>query len=249
MGQAREPSQWPVPGQRLTPDPSLRPCRLPPAPPVLRESHGDLQTPQLVQASVGSARLKQVSSDRDAYLDRVLIGGREPAVIVMRDYDEGWPSRFGELARRVREALGSRALSVEHIGSTSVPGLAAKPIIDVLLTVADVTDEGAYVPALEATGLVLRSREPHHRMLRTPARDVHLHVYEPGHPAIQDYRDLRDWLTVDGPDRELYAMTKRRLAQQSWRDMKDYADAKSEVIEDVLRRGRAWRASTGSDEH
>lgn len=189
-----------------------------------------------------------MSSDRDAYLDQVLIGGREPAVIVVVDYDAGWPSRFQHFAGRVRRALGARALSVEHIGSTSVPGLAAKPIIDMLLTVADVPDEAAYVPALEATGLGLRVREPEHRMLRTPVRDVHLHVYGPADPAVRDYLDLRDWLTVDGADRELYAMTKRRLAQQSWRDMNDYAEAKSEVIEDVLGRARAWRASTTNDE-
>jgi GrpB-like predicted nucleotidyltransferase (UPF0157 family) len=189
-----------------------------------------------------------VGSDRDAYLDQVLVGGREPAVISVVDYDERWPSRFRELAGRVRRALGTEALGVEHIGSTSVPGLAAKPIIDMLLTVADVTDEAAYVPALEATELELRVREPEHRMLRTPARDVHLHVYEPAHAAVRDYLDLRDWLTVDSADRELYAVTKRRLSQHSWRDMNDYADAKSDVIRDVLHRARAWRTSTRSDE-
>ncbi len=131
---------------------------------------------------------------------------------------------------------------VEHIGSTSVPGLAAKPIVDMLLTVADVTAEAAYVPALESVGFELRVREPHHRMLRTPARDVHLHVYEPDRAEVRDYLDLRDWLRVDAADRELYAATKRRLAQQSWRDMNDYAEAKSEVIRDVLGRARDWRA-------
>ena len=192
--------------------------------------------------------LSEVSSNRDAHLDRMLIGGRESAVIVVVDYDPRWPSRFEEVAGRVGRELGVRALGVQHIGSTSVPGLAAKPVIDMLLTVVDVTDEAAYVPALEAAGLELRVREPGHRMLRTPARDVHLHVYEPAHAAVQDYLDLRDWLTVDGADRVLYAVTKRRLAQQSWRDMNDYADAKSEVIQDVLGRARAWRASTRSGE-
>ncbi len=190
-----------------------------------------------------------MSSDRDAHLDRVLIGGREPAVIEVVDYDERWPLRFRELAGRVRRALGTKVLGVEHIGSTSVPGLPAKPIIDMLLTVADVTDEAAYVPALEATELELklRVREPEHRMLRTPARDVHLHVYEPAHAAVRDHLDLRDWLTVDSADRELYVVTKRRLNQQSWRDMNDYADAKSDVVRDVLGRAGAWKASTRSD--
>jgi GrpB-like predicted nucleotidyltransferase (UPF0157 family) len=120
--------------------------------------------------------------------------------------------------------------------------LAAKPIIDVLLTVADVDHEAAYVPALESAGFLLRVREPAHRMMRTPARDVHVHVYEPGRPEVRNYLDLRDWLRVDAEDRELYATTKRSLARQQWNDMNDYADAKSDVIDGVLTRARAWRA-------
>lgn len=133
---------------------------------------------------------------------------------------------------------------MEHIGSTSVPGLAAKPIVDMLLTVATITNEVAYVPPLESVCFELRVREPDHRMLRTRARDVHLHVYEPDRFEVRDYLDLRDWLRTDTADRELYAATKRRLARQSWRDMNDYADAKSEVIRDVLGRAQAWRAGT-----
>ncbi len=182
-----------------------------------------------------------VGEDRDAYLNRVLIGGREPASVIVVDYDERWRHRFEAFARRVRRALGAQALVLEHVGSTSVPDLAAKPIVDMLLTVADVADEPAYVPALESVGFELRVREPDHRMLRTRMRDAHLHVYEPDRLEVRDYLDLRDWLRVDAADRELYAATKRRLAQQSWRDMNDYADAKSEVICDVLGRARAWR--------
>jgi len=183
-----------------------------------------------------------VDEERGAYLDRVLIGGREPAEIAVVDYDERWLVRFREVAERVRRALGEDALAVEHIGSTSVPGLAAKPIVDVLLTVADVGDEAAYVPALESAGFLLRVREPAHRMVRTPARDVHVHVYEPDRPEVRDYLDLRDWLRVDAEDRELYAATKRMLARQPWDDMNDYADAKTDVISDILARARAWRA-------
>jgi len=183
-----------------------------------------------------------VDDDRDAYLDRVLIGGREPVAITVVDYDEQWFRRFQDTAGRVRRVLDDEALSLEHIGSTSVPGLVAKPIIDMLLTVVEVSDEAAYVPALESVGFVLRVREPGHRMLRTAARDVHLHVYEPDRPEVRDYLDLRDWLHVDVDDRDLYAAEKRRLAQQQWRDMNDYADAKTGVIRDILTRARAWRA-------
>ncbi len=94
-----------------------------------------------------------------------------------------------------------------------MPGLVAKPIIDMLLTVVEVSDEAAYVPALESVGFVLRVREPEHQMLRTAARDVHLHINEPDRPEVRDYLDLRGRLRVDVDDRELCAAEKRRLAQ------------------------------------
>lgn len=180
--------------------------------------------------------------DDDKYLDAVLIGGREPVSVTITDYDESWPVRFAQVQRRVEQALTATALSVEHIGSTSVPGLAAKPVIDMLVTVRSVGDEAAYVRPLEQVGFVLRVREPGHRMLRTPPRDVHLHVYEPSDEAVQNYLDLRDWLRESEPDRALYAATKRRLAQREWSDMNHYAEAKSEVILDILGRARAWRS-------
>lgn len=191
-----------------------------------------------------------MDDERDAYLDRVLIGGREPVTITVVDHDQRWALRMQCVAGRVRRALGEQALAVEHIGSTAVPGLAAKPIVDVLLTVARVDDEAAYVPALESAGFVLRVREPEHRMLRTPERDVHLHVYEPHAAAVLDYLDLRDWLRVDAADRGRYAAEKRRLARQQWRDMNHYADAKGDIIRQILTRARVWRAGTlqsGSD--
>ena len=186
--------------------------------------------------------------DRDSYLDSVLIGGRERASIVIANHDAAWPVRFVELQRRVVHALPTTALSVEHIGSTSVPGLAAKPIIDMLLTVAAVDDEAAYVGALEDAGFVLRVREPGHRLFRTPERDVHLHVYEPSDTAVQDYLDLRDWLRTSEADRALYEATKRELARRAWSDMNDYADAKSDVIRAILGRARSWRRGHGADE-
>jgi GrpB-like predicted nucleotidyltransferase (UPF0157 family) len=161
------------------------------------------------------------SQERIAHLESVLIGGREPVSIVVRDYDPEWPSRFESVRDRIRAALGSPALVVEHIGSTAVPELAAKPIIDVLLTVADTEDESGYAPALERAGFVLRVREPGHRMFRTPERDVHVHVYQHDAPAVTDLLDLRNWLRRAKADRELYAATKRELAQRTWLDMNE----------------------------
>jgi GrpB-like predicted nucleotidyltransferase (UPF0157 family) len=136
-------------------------------------------------------------------------------------------------------------VTVEHIGSTSVPGLAAKPIVDVLLVVEDSGDEASYLPALEGAGYVLRVREPgfeEHRMLRAPAKDVHLHVYSVGSPEIGRYLLLRERLREDEEDRELYARTKRELARRDWPSMQQYAEAKTEVIEGIISRAAAARA-------
>ena len=176
---------------------------------------------------------------RDAYLDKVLVGGREPlAVVTLLDYDPSWVDRFAELHHEISMALRSVALSVQHIGSTAVPGLVAKPIVDVLLTVSHISDEAAYRLPLERAGFGLRVLGSDHRMFRTGARDAHIHVYEPTNQAVQDYLDFRDWLRVDLASRQLYGVTKRQLAQRMWSDRNDYAAAKSEVIQELLARAR-----------
>jgi GrpB-like predicted nucleotidyltransferase (UPF0157 family)/ribosomal protein S18 acetylase RimI-like enzyme len=179
--------------------------------------------------------------DLDDYLRRVTIGALEQPDIVVVDYDPAWPGCFAAHDATIRAALGERARLVEHIGSTAVPGLAAKPIIDVLLVVDDPADEPSYLPALEAAGYVLRVREPdfyEHRMLRTPARDLHLHVFAADSPEVGRYLLLRDRLRRDEADRELYAATKRRLAARRWSTMQHYAEAKSAVIEAIIARAR-----------
>lgn len=168
-----------------------------------------------------------------------LIGGPEHAAIVLEEYDPGWVARFQVEKSRIAFALGARALRIEHVGSTSVPGLAAKPIIDILLVVQDASDEGAYVSALQRAGYVLRVREPEfyeHRMFRTPARDVHLHVFGDRCVEVERMLAFRDRLRAHPADRTLYEDTKRRLASRDWPTMQDYADAKTGVVEDILRR-------------
>jgi GrpB-like predicted nucleotidyltransferase (UPF0157 family) len=170
-----------------------------------------------------------------------LIGEPEKVEVFVVDYDSEWPRRFELERAKITAAIGERALAVEHIGSTSVPGLAAKPIIDICLVVADSSDEASYVPELVAAGYELRVREPdfhEHRMLRTPAHDVHIHVFTVGSVEISRYLIFRDWLRRDDADRDLYASTKRALAQQDWPTMQHYAEAKSEVVEAILSRAR-----------
>ena len=126
-------------------------------------------------------------------------------------------------------------------GSTSVPGLAAKPIIDIVVAVNDITAEEDYLDALLAAGYVLRVREPGHRLVRTPSRDVHVHLFEHGDPAVDEYLLLRDHLRSDAADRTLYETTKRGLLSKRWDDMNDYADAKTDVILAIKARARAAR--------
>ena len=191
---------------------------------------------------------KRSDQELEQYLPQVLIGGIESPVIDLLDYDPIWPQRFAREAAKIHAALGGHEQLIEHIGSTAVPGLAAKPIIDILLVVADAGDERSYLPALEAAGYVLRVREPgfhEHRMLRTPAKDVHVHVFSPDSPEIERYLLLRDRLRRDPADRELYARTKRRLAARRWPSADHYAEAKTEVIEAIIARAAA---AQGGDE-
>jgi GrpB-like predicted nucleotidyltransferase (UPF0157 family) len=162
-------------------------------------------------------------------------------LIPLVDYDPRWPDLFQREADRIRTLLGPRALRIEHAGSTSVPGLVAKPIVDIILAVADSADEEAYVPALEGGGYVLRIREPgwhEHRMLKGPGADINLHVFSARCPEIDRMLLFRDRLQTDAADRDLYARTKLALAQREWRCVQDYADAKTAVVEEILGRAR-----------
>ncbi len=169
------------------------------------------------------------------------IGELEPLTkpVELVDYDAAWPALFKREAERIRAALGDRARLLEHTGSTSVPGLAAKPIIDMTLAVPDSADEAAYVPALEAAGYVLRIREPdwyEHRVFKGPDTSVNLHVFSEGCPEIDRMLSFRDWLRSSSADRELYERTKRELAAKEWRYVQDYADAKTAVVEEIVAR-------------
>jgi GrpB-like predicted nucleotidyltransferase (UPF0157 family) len=171
--------------------------------------------------------------------ETTLVGGVEVRELEVVDYDDGWPAIFAEQERRLRDALGTADVSIEHIGSTSVPGLAAKPIVDIVVAVDDITAEEEYLPQLLAAGYFLRVREPGHRLVRTPARDVHVHVYGKGDDAIAAYLLFRDRLRDDADDRAVYASTKRALIAQGFDDMNAYSDAKTDVIAGIMARARA----------
>jgi GrpB-like predicted nucleotidyltransferase (UPF0157 family) len=183
--------------------------------------------------------------EREDEVRRATVGDLVPhdAPVHLAPYDPAWPARYAVQADAIRAALGGGVLLLEHVGSTSVPGLLAKPIIDILLVVADPAAEAAYVPALERAGYVLRIREPdwyQHRMLKRADPAVNLHVFGPGsRTEIDRMIRFRDRLRDDPADRERYARAKTTLAARTWRHLQFYADAKTAVIEDVLRAAEA----------
>jgi GrpB-like predicted nucleotidyltransferase (UPF0157 family) len=161
------------------------------------------------------------------------------APITIVDYDPSWPGLFDREDQRIRAALGDRVIQLEHTGSTSVPGLAAKPVIDMTLIVPDSSDEASYVPDLEAVGYRLWIREPHwhqHRVFKGPDTNVNLHTFSPGSPELERMVGFRDWLRTHDDDRDLYERTKRELASREWKFVQNYADAKTAVVEEILAR-------------
>jgi GrpB-like predicted nucleotidyltransferase (UPF0157 family) len=164
------------------------------------------------------------------------------APIDLAAYDSDWPRLFEREAARIRTILGEQAVLLEHTGSTSVPGLAAKPIIDMTMAVPDSSDEPAYVPALEQAGYVLRIREPEwyeHRMFKAPSgadTNINLHVFSAGCEEIERMLLFRDWLRQHPDERELYERTKRELAERTWKYVQHYADAKTNVVQAIMAR-------------
>lgn len=173
----------------------------------------------------------------------VWVGARPPlSPIVVLDPDPSWPAQFDQLAARIRRALGERVLELDHIGSTSVPDLPAKPVIDIDLVVADSADEAAYVPALERAGFVLQVREPAwhgHRLLVADSPPANLHVWNPDCPEVIRHRMFRDWLLAHPEDRRRYAESKRDAADAAnaaRQDVMAYNLHKQPVVREILDR-------------
>ena len=161
------------------------------------------------------------------------------ATIRLSEYDPAWPGLYKREADRIGTALGPTMRRIEHIGSTSVPGLAAKPLIDIVLVVEDTRDEDSYVPPLEAAGYILRIREPdwfEHRLFKGPDTNVNVHTFSAGCEEVERMVAFRDWLRTHDDDRDLYLTAKRELAQREWKYVQNYADAKSAVVREIVAR-------------
>lgn len=180
----------------------------------------------------------------DEFLAAVTVGPVQPLTgpIEMAEYDPEWPLLYEREERRIRSALGDRVVRIEHVGSTSVPGLPAKPIVDIVLEVPSSADEDAYLPDLEAAGYPLRIREPEwyeHRLFKGPDTNVNLHVFTAGCEEVDVMLRFRDHLRANESDRELYAAAKRELAARGWKHVQQYADAKTDVVREIIERADA----------
>ena len=183
-------------------------------------------------------------NDVSAYerdLAMITIGGPQPlqGPIEISRYNPDWPAWYAAEEARIRSILGDRALRIEHVGSTAVTGLPAKPLIDIVMEVRDTAAEPEYLPDLEAAGYILRLREPEwyeHRLLKGPDRDINVHVFPAGCMEVERMLLFRDWLRANADDRELYARVKRELSACDWRYMQQYADSKAAVVGEIMAR-------------
>jgi GrpB-like predicted nucleotidyltransferase (UPF0157 family) len=201
-------------------------------------------SPGTLRASMNEEGSNSRAPSSEDYLRANTVGELKALTGPIRlvDYDPHWPRKFEDEAVRIREILGERALHIEHVGSTAVPGLAAKPIIDIVLVVVDSANEPQYAAALQQAGYSLQIRERgwyEHRMFKGPTNEVNLHVFSAGCPEIDRMLVFRNWLRKSESDRELYAQTKQRLVLQEWRYTQNYADAKTAVIEEIISRAHA----------
>jgi GrpB-like predicted nucleotidyltransferase (UPF0157 family) len=179
-----------------------------------------------------------------------IVGGsdrtvRDPIDVV--DYNPQWPAQFAVWRDRLAAALGPTAKRIEHVGSTSVPGLPAKPVIDIQVTVADMTDEAAYAPAIDALGVALRSRDTEHRYFRPAGdlpRDVQIHVCDAGSDWARAHLLLRDYLRTHAEAAHAYARMKHHAAARYPNDRIAYNEAKTNFILDQLEQAEQWAAET-----
>jgi len=164
-------------------------------------------------------------------------------------YNPDWPVMYAREETRIGAALGDRVHQLEHIGSTSVPGLIAEPIIDMQLLVENAGDESTYAPDLIAAGYILRIREPdwdEHHVVKGTDPDVNRHLFARGSSRARSHLAFRDRLHASNEDRDLYAQTKQRLAEQDWTFVQNYADAKNDIVDEILSRAGVSLSRDGS---
>jgi GrpB-like predicted nucleotidyltransferase (UPF0157 family) len=176
-----------------------------------------------------------------------LFGEASSEPIVLVDYDPSWPARFAAIRDALRERLAPAA-RIEHVGSTAVAGLLAKPTIDVQISVPNLDDEDAYRPSIERLGWPLRSREPGHRLFRPPAAEppvAHVHVCASGSEWERRHLLFVAYLRAEPLRAGTYGRLKLELAARLGRDRIAYTDAKDEFVAATLELAERWAEKTG----
>jgi GrpB-like predicted nucleotidyltransferase (UPF0157 family) len=210
-----------------------------------------------LEAAVRGISTGELPTDVKAQLGREVLESQFPGIELIGEpsgnpvevvaYDPQWPEVFASWRDRLQRVVPAATLIV-HVGSTAVPGLAAKPVVDIQTSVPDIEDEAAYVPGIESLGVPLRSRDPKHRYFRPPAdrpRLVHIHVCAAGGEWEMDHLLFRDYLRTHDAVRDSYGELKTRLALQHREDRLAYTDAKASFILDTMEQARAWATQTG----
>ena len=167
--------------------------------------------------------------------------------IELVQYDPEWPSQFEAWRQRLSKVLRPTPVRIDHVGSTAVPGLAAKPVVDIQVSVGDIRDESAYVPSIESIGVHIRNRDNQHRYFRPPSgrlREVHVHVCNSGSSWERRHLLFRDYLRNDEEARRLYLRVKQEAAQRWANDRIAYTDAKTAVIDELMTKAEVWAQQT-----
>jgi GrpB-like predicted nucleotidyltransferase (UPF0157 family) len=174
--------------------------------------------------------------------------GRAVELIQLEAYDAAWPARFDSWRQRLWAALSPPPRRIAHVGSTAVPWMTAKPVIDIQVSVDDMLNEQAYVPAIESLGVQLRSRDDDHRFFRPFAdhpRDVHIHVCNAGSTWERRHLLFVAYLRADAAARDEYLRAKLAALARWADDRIAYTEAKDGVIRNIDARAERWARDTG----
>ncbi|AJY76202.1 GrpB family protein [Paenibacillus beijingensis] len=169
--------------------------------------------------------------------------------VIIEPYNEEWPAIFFELGKRIKEAIGDHAIRVDHIGSTAVPGLAAKPVIDVQISIRDINHFDLVKDGLETIGFRYIQDNPDRtkRYFREQPgmRRTHIHVREHGSWAEQFNLLFRDYLRTHEKEREEYADLKKKLSLIFRNQREQYVEGKTELIWNIMMKASKWSQEIG----
>ena len=169
-----------------------------------------------------------------------------PRTIDVVPYDPAWPEKYEQEARLITQLFTDLLVSIHHIGSTAIPGIQAKPVIDILVVVQNIDQVDDFNPAMIQLGYTPRGEYgiPGRRYFKKDAqgfRSHHVHVYPQGHKNIALHLNFRDYLRAHHEKAQAYSKLKEKLAQQFREDSQGYTEAKTDFIEGINRRAAIWR--------